>query len=328
MKRTTRGALTATLAAALGTLALGPRNTREADAEPAPLSALPTDIAALPEHVAAAERAHADIVPGAEKQVRLGPAGPKRAAWSVVYLHGFSATRQETAPLCDEVADALGAHLFATRLTGHGRGSAAMAESSVAAWKADALQALAIGQQLGERVLVVGVSTGATLAVWLAQQPAARERTAWVLVSPNFRPADPWAGLINWPWGRQIVRTVVGPERRFEPRHPEQARYWTTRYPTEALFPMMATVHLAQRQPLAQWQSPVLMLLAPGDQVIDARAARDAFARIGSPHKRLVEFTGSDDAAQHVIAGRILSPSSTTPLARLIAEWTLSLPAT
>ncbi|MDD4273595.1 MAG: hypothetical protein PHG14_07705 [Desulfobacter postgatei] len=38
-----------------------------------------------------------------------------------VYIHGFSATRKETAPLSDLVAKTLNANLFYTRLSGHGR---------------------------------------------------------------------------------------------------------------------------------------------------------------------------------------------------------------
>ncbi len=60
------------------------------------------------------------LVPGTEKRITWFAEG-ERTAWSVVYLHGFSATRQETAPLSTLVAQALGANLFETRLSGHGR---------------------------------------------------------------------------------------------------------------------------------------------------------------------------------------------------------------
>jgi esterase/lipase len=322
-----RLAMAAALVIVLLVFALGPRNTRDADANPLPTAALPTNPAALPAHIERLEARYEDIVRGTEKTVRFGATGPQRARWAVVYLHGFSASRQETAPLSEWVADALGGHMFATRLTGHGRGSAAMTEASVAAWKADALEALEAGRRLGDRVLVIGVSTGATLAVWLAQQPPAQEGVAWVLISPNLRPADPLAEIVNWPWGRTITRWALGPEYHFEPRHPDQARYWTTSYPTEALFPLMATVHLARKQSLARLQAPVMMLLSPKDQVIDVGAAKAAFAQLGSPTKRLVEVHDAADAMQHVIAGRILSPASTAGVARNIVEWVGTLPA-
>lgn len=311
---------------AAGVLALGPRNTTEADAAPLPIPALPATLTALPEHLARLEASQAGVLPGTEKTVRLQPGLGGRSAWSVVYLHGFSASRQETAPLVDVVADALGAHAYATRFTGHGQGGAALAGASVAAWKADALEALAIGRLLGERVLVVGVSTGASLASWLALQPQAQLDTAWVLISPNFGLREKAAEVINWPWGRTIAPMLAGPEYGFEPRNAEHARYWTSRYPVAALYPLMATVHLARTLPLENWQTPVLMLLAPEDRVIDPAAARAAFARMGAKSKRLVEVPDSTDALQHVIAGRILSPGNTEPLARLIADWAASLP--
>ena len=319
--------LAAALAIAVLVFALGPRNTSDADAAPLPTAAMPAGLAELPSHFERLEARYPDIASGAEKTVRFGAAGPHRAPWAVVYLHGFSASRQESAPLSESVADALGGHLYATRLAGHGRGRAAMADASVAAWKADALEALEVGRRLGERVLVIGVSTGATLAVWLAQQPQAQQDIAWVLISPNFSPADPLAPIINWPWGREITRVVNGPEHHFDPRNPDHARYWTTRYPVEALFPMMATVHLAQQQPLARWQTPVLMLLSPNDRVIDVASARAAYAQIGSPAKRLVEVVDADDDMQHVIAGRILSPTSTAGVTKQIVDWVGSLPA-
>lgn len=305
---------------------LGQRRSSKSETPALALPVLPSEAGALPQHLARIEARHADIVPGTEKQVYFGPAGPRRAAWAVVYLHGFSATRQETAPLTEQVAQALGAHHFATRLTGHGRGSAAMAEASVASWQADALEACAIGRLLGERMLVIGVSTGASLAAWLAQQPQCREGTAWVLVSPNFGLADRNAQIINWPGGHSLARWIIGPEHGFEARNEAHARYWTTRYPTEALFPMMAMVKLARRLPMETWRSPVLMLLAPSDGVIDTQAARNAFTRIGARDKRLVEVGDTEDAMQHVIAGRILSPGSTDRVATSIVDWARSLP--
>lgn len=287
---------------------------------------LPSEPGALPGHLARLEARYPDIVPGTEKQVLFGPAGARRAPWAVVYLHGFSATRQETSPLTEQVAQALGAHHFATRLTGHGRGSAAMAEASVAAWKADALEACAIGRLLGERMLVIGVSTGASLAAWLAQQPGCGDSTAWVLVSPNFGLAERSSAIVNWPGGRRLARWIIGPEHGFAARNEAHGRYWTTLYPTEALFALMAMVQLARQLPLEQWLSPVLMLLAPRDRVNDTEAAREAFARIAARDKRLVEIDDAADEMQHVIAGRILSPGSTERVTATIVDWVRAQP--
>jgi len=73
-----------------------------------------------------------DITPGVEKRV-IWQDGFKeqRTPVSILYVHGFSATSEEIRPVPDRLADALGANLVYTRLTGHGRGGDAMAEATV-----------------------------------------------------------------------------------------------------------------------------------------------------------------------------------------------------
>ena len=92
---------------------------------------LPED---LDRYLAASEAQFADIVPNTEKAIIWAGASHVKTPVSVVYLHGFSATRQEVVPLADIVAAELGANLFYTRLTGHGRSGEAMAEATVNDW--------------------------------------------------------------------------------------------------------------------------------------------------------------------------------------------------
>jgi alpha-beta hydrolase superfamily lysophospholipase len=122
---------------------------------------LPAD---LDQYLAASEARYPDITANTEKIIIWAYPDKRKTALSVIYPQGFSATRQETAPLSDEIAKQLGANLFYTRLTGHGRSGAAMAEASVNDWLNDSQEALQIGAQLGEHVVVIATSTGATLA--------------------------------------------------------------------------------------------------------------------------------------------------------------------
>lgn len=300
---------------------IGPRNPEAALEPPAAQTPPPASLEALDAHLAAREAALGNVIPGTEKRIVWGAGGKQRAPWAVVFLHGFSASRQELAPLPELVAQGLGGHVFYTRLAGHGQPGEALGKATVADWKADALEALAIGQLLGERVLVIGNSTGATLAAWLAQQEAARQVAAYVMVSPNFGPKDPWAQVINWPWGRQLARLVQGPERSYPPRSELKARYWTHRYPTEALFPMMALVDHVHRSPLEWIQAPLLMLVSPRDSVISVEAAQAAFRRFGSPAKKLIEVNYSESLGQHILAGDIEDPKASAPMAQQILDF-------
>lgn len=316
MRRRRALLLTATGAGVL--LLAGPR-VRVRD--PGPLGdaatfGVPTDPASLASWLEAREAAVGDIRPGAAKSiVWADPSGPAPTARVVVYLHGFSATRQEVRPLPDSVAAALGANLHYTRLAGHGRPGEAMGTVSAADWMADVAEAFAVAERLGGRVVLMGTSTGASLALWAATRPEWRERLdALVLISPNLGPRDARARMLLWPWGGALLRLVQGRERVWEPANADQALHWTTRYPSRALLPMMALVAHVEDLPLEDVRAPTWMAYSAHDQVIAPEAALAAFERLGSERKTTVLVRDSDDAAQHVLAGDILSPSTTARL--------------
>lgn len=294
---------------------LGPRASVEPDYTP---PTLPADLDA---YLTEAEARFADLRPEVEKQIVWADSSRRKTPVAVVYLHGFSATRQETRPLSDTLAARLGANLFYTRLTGHGRTDDALGEATAEDWLADAAEALAIGQRLGERVVLVGTSTGATLGVWLAAQPATPDLLALVMISPNFYPKDPSARFLLWPWGKQLLRLMQGEYREWPPRNERQKLYWTTRYPSRVLVELMSLVDLVEKTDLGRISAPTLVLYSPNDQVISAARIEARFPEIGASMKRLVPVEVSGDSSNHVIAGDVLSPETTLPLADEIFDF-------
>lgn len=271
-------------------------------------------------YLVAGEAQHGDIWPGAEKTIIWATPSRCSTPLAVVYLHGFSACRQETAPLCDRLASALGANVFYTRLRGHGRPAEHLAHCQPGHWYADALEALAVGQCIGERILLVGCSTGATLATWLALRPEAASLKAMVLISPNYGLRHPLAEALSTPLGVPLLRLVVGREYTFEPINAEHARYWTYRYPAVALRPMMQLVKAVRNAPLEQIQVPTLVFYNPGDRIIDPRRIAPTLARFGSVQQELRQINPTDPQ-QHVLAGDVLSPDTTGEVAQAILEF-------
>ena len=148
-----------------------------------------------------------------------------------------------------------------------------------------------------------------------------------VLISPNFGVQAAGAGLLTGPWGGQIARLVVGPERGFEPANDLQAKLWTTRYPTSATLPMAATVKLAAEAPLEKATIPALFIISDGDKVVRPDAARRAAGRWGAAHK-LITVDDAGDPSSHVLAGDAMSPATTGRLSQEILQLIESLPAT
>lgn len=316
--------VTTLLCLGLAAFALSGPRARVADPPELAPPMVPAELAALPAWLAAGE----DTVPSLKRLARkeivwADPEHPARTPVALVYLHGYSATRVETAPLADSVAAELGANLFYTRLSGHGRDGAAMADARVGDWLEDVREALAVARRLGERTVILGTSTGATLALWAAADaPERHDLAALVLISPNFAPADARSRVLLWPWGSTIARLVNGAEYSWEPANDAQAAGWTTRYPTRALPTMMALVDwVTQPERLARVQVPTLTLYSPNDEVIDVAALRSGIDALGAPVRERIEITSSTAPSQHVIAGDILSPTTTLELARHITEF-------
>lgn len=282
--------------------------------------------------LAAREGAVEGLEPGTEKRIVWAGVPGVASAIALVYLHGFSATSAEIRPVPERVARALGANLFLTRLTGHGLDGAALGRATAEDWLRDTAEAVEIGQRIGRRVVVIGTSTGGTLAVLAATDPAlAPLIDALVLVSPNFGLASR-AGqtLLDAPfaevWGRWLPDDLLG----FEPRNDAHARFWTERYPAEAALAMAALVRSVRARDPAAARVPVLFVFSRADRVVSAAATEAVAAAWGGPATVALQQPGpGDDPFAHVIAGDILSPGRTDAVAATMTAWlraTLELP--
>ena len=276
------------------------------DGAPPQLPDSPEAVAAV---VSKREAAVEGLRPDCEARVTWGSTPGQKTPMSFVYLHGFSASRRETAPLSENLARHYGANLFEARLTGHGRTGEGLGQATAEEWVRDTREAIAVGRALGDRTVIIGCSTGATLAMLVAveDQP---DVAAYVLVSPNFGPRSAASGLLLWPWAEKWVPLITGETRSWEPENEAQGKYWTTSYPVSALFPMMAVVERARTAALDKVGKPVLMLHTADDPVVDVASIESAFIRMSSAKpkdRQVVDGTGND----HVLAGDVLSPGRT-----------------
>ncbi|MEM6305187.1 MAG: alpha/beta fold hydrolase [Pseudomonadota bacterium] len=278
-------------------------------------------------YLAAQEARFNDIIPGVQKRVIWADAPEKKTEWSVVYVHGFSATSEEIRPVPDRVAKALDANLIFTRLRGHGRPGGAMGEARVADWMADVAEALAIAHQIGDRVLVISTSTGGTLMAAAAlDKEMTRRVQGIVMVSPNFGVNSPFEPLLTMPAARSWLPLLAGAERSWEPHNEAQGKFWTTTYPSVAVMPMAALVKEVNARDLSRISIPALFLYAERDTVVRAEKTKEAARAWGAPTKTVLFYPGEgDDPSRHVIAGDILSPVATPRAVEHILDWAETL---
>ncbi|MEM7302136.1 MAG: alpha/beta hydrolase [Pseudomonadota bacterium] len=272
------------------------------------------------------EARFSDIIKGAEKEIVWADGATKgQTEWAVIYIHGFSATKEETRPMPDLVAQALGANLYFTRLAGHGRSGDAMGDPQVNHWLNDVVEAIHIGEQLGKKILLIGVSTGGSLITWAANKPDLMQQVEGIVqISPNFGVQAAGSEILSIPWAEYLTPMIVGSERSWEAHNEEHQKWWSTRYPSVALLPMAASINLARSLDHKKIDVPAFFIWSPKDTVIVPKLVEDVAQNWGEGADTM-KIEESDDPNNHVIAGRILSPSTTDTVADSIIEWAESL---
>jgi pimeloyl-ACP methyl ester carboxylesterase len=270
------------------------------------LPSVPSGAQALEQYVQANESVH-----------RLKPNNEARIVWhndslrqpteyAIVYLHGFSASQEEGNPTHRDIARQFGANLYLARLFDHGidTSDALVNYSPEGLWES-AKQAYAIGKQLGKKVIVMGTSTGGSVALQLAATYP--DIAGLVLISPNIAINDPNAWMLNNHWGKQIAQLVIGSNyRTVTDSRPIYQQYWNYTYRIEAIVALQEYLETAMvPATFNKVKQPVLTLAyykneQEQDPVVKVTAMRDMFAALGTPagQKRFVEMAGTGDHVQ------------------------------
>ncbi|MEE4278601.1 MAG: alpha/beta fold hydrolase [Halieaceae bacterium] len=317
-----RRALVGCAGVLVGLLILGGWFTQPPALEaPASTLQLPPDLDDYLETTEANVASRYGIIEGAQKRIRWNGAIGRRSDVAVIYLHGLSATRQEISPVPTLIAQALDANLFETRLRGHGRQRERLSSIRAEEWLADGVEALTIGAALGDRLLVIGTSTGATLALALAEHPLFERVQSLVFMSPNWGPAAGGTGIATGPYGPQLLRLIAGKEHRWTAANDQQERYWTTRYPTATLVEMYRLVKLADQLTEHAAVEQALLIYSPEDDVVSVPRLLDGFERLPAARKEIERVDRPRSLSKHVLAGSILGPSETAPMVDRIVRF-------
>ncbi len=237
----------------------------------------------------------------------------QKTEYSIVYIHGFSASQNEGNPVHRNIAKSFGCNLYLSRLAEHGIDtSEQLLNLSADKYWESAKQALAIGKQLGKKVILMGTSTGASQALQLAAVYP-NDIAALILYSPNIAINDPNAWLLNDPWGLQIARLVLG-SNYIEPKDDRQVykQYWNKPYRIEATIALEEMLETSMKAEMfKKITKPVLMLYyykdeAHQDKVVKVSAMKKMFTQLATAANMKRE-KALPNTGEHVIASPIKS---------------------
>ncbi|BDD08602.1 hypothetical protein FUAX_10340 [Fulvitalea axinellae] len=193
-------------------------------------------------------------ITASEAKFHIKPENESRITWAndtaktqteyaVIYLHGFSASPKEGDPIDIEFARHYGANLYRPRLSEHGLVSDSPLENLTPdGYIASATEALAIGKKLGKKVILMGCSTGCTLALYLASQHP-EDVQALILYSPNIDLYDGTSALLPMPWGEKLASAVIGGSYYTPNVVGDEAKYWYGKYHIKGLVALKQLVN-------------------------------------------------------------------------------------
>ena len=257
-----------------------------------------------------------------ESKHQLKPNNQARIIWAdsthqitdyaIVYLHGFSASQMEGAPVHENIAKKFHCNLYLARLAEHGIDTTDDMINLTADnyWKSAQL-AYAIGKKLGKKVILMSTSTGGTLSLQLASYYP--EIAGLIMYSPNIAINNPTAPLLNNPWGLQIARLVMhGNYMNIPYKNEEYPKYWNTHYRLEATIALQNLLEATMtKKTFNQIHQPALALYYYKDEqhqdnVVKVSAIKNMMNSIATPIN-LKTILAIPNAESHVLASPIVS---------------------
>jgi pimeloyl-ACP methyl ester carboxylesterase len=263
------------------------------------------------QYVKQIESAHT-LKPGNEAEiVWANDSLQQQTNYSIVYLHGFSASKEEGAPVHKNIAKEFGCNLYLSRLADHGLDTSEPLLNFTAEknWQS-AKEALAIGKKLGHKVILMGTSTGASNALQLA---AAYPDSVYalILLSPNIAINDPLAWVANNHWGLQIGRLAMhGKYVTAKDQRPIYKQYWYSHYRLEAVAALQEMLETSMTdKTFKNVKQPTLLLYYFKDEqhqdpVVKVSAMLKMFDELGSAQKEKKAMPNTED---HVLGSYIKS---------------------
>jgi len=277
------------LAVLFGLFIIGPE-VETPDLE-TPLPEIQYDLNELKDWIDSKEATFDNIKPDNASQLIFHDSVPQKTAYSVLYLHGFSASRAEGNPVHLNIAKALKANLYLPRLSDHGLiEEEPMLHFTAQRYLDSAKEALAVAKKIGEKVIVVSSSSGGTLSLILGNDP---QIAALLLFGPNVEIYNPNAKLLTLPWGLYIARAVLASKYHVMDKITEQKlNYWTTRYRLECTLHLQKLMETGMRPEIFRRITSAVFMgyyyknEEDKDEVVSIPAMLKMFDELGTPNNK------------------------------------------
>ena len=299
------------LSVLFGLFLLGPE--LEAPDLDKPLPKIPYSLIEIKDWIDNNESTLDNIKPYNASKLEFYDSIPQKTAYSILYLHGFSASAGEGDPVHRNIARDLKANLYLPRLSDHGLiEKESMLNFTGQKYLDSATEALAIAKKIGEKVIVISSSTGGTLSLILGNDP---QIAALLLFGPNIEIYDPKSKLLTLPWGLQIAEWVLGSKyHNMNNITDEKKNYWTIRYRLESTVELQKLLETAMRPEVFQRITAHVFMgyyyknEEEQDKVVSIPAMLKMYDQLGTLNEKKQKMA-FPDAGDHVLTSYLSTPN-------------------
>ena len=279
-------------------------------------SEIPEDPVKLDAFLEEREAAY-DLKPGTEAKIAWQPDGERRQTeYAIVYLHGFRASHPEVDPVHRTIAEKFGYNLFLSRMEEHGiDNDYPLLDLTVEKMLQSARFAFEVGKRIGKKVILMGTSTGGSLALWLASREPYKSRiSSLILYSPLIRFYGLKGKLLMNAASRGMLRIVPGKNYLIKTKGMTYAeeRIWNKAYALKGALELGSFIQQYMQESLF---SDVHVPTFTGyyyknseeqDTVVSVSAIKKMTKKLGLRTEQ-AQITNFPEAKNHVICNSLLS---------------------
>ncbi len=276
---------------------------------------IPDKLSELDDYLANRESSYS-LKPGTEaKIIWNSDSRPQKTEYAIVYLHGFRAYHPEGHPVHQQIAEHFGYNLFLSRMEEHGiESNYPLLELTEEKLLRSAHFAFEIGRRIGEKVIVVGTSTGGSLGLYLAAQRAYQKKlTALILYSPLIRFYGTKEKLLTYPLARSFLKVIPGKKHLIKTKTTlEEERIWNSSYALQGALALGSFVqHYMKYDLYKNITCPVFAGYYfrnkhERDEVVSVPAIKTMISGLGT-RTQFVNITNFPGARSHVICNSLVS---------------------
>ncbi|WP_445665374.1 alpha/beta hydrolase [Fodinibius sp. AD559] len=281
------------------------------------ISELPTDPHLLDNFLNERE-SQFNLKEGTRAQIIWNSQEPRQTEYAIVYLHGFRASHPEGDPVHKTIAKIFGYNLFLSRMEEHGiKSDYPLLNLTEEKMLRSARFALEIGRRIGKKVILMGTSTGGSLALYLASKTKYRkEISSLILYSPLISFYGISAKLLTSKLSRKILKIIPGEKHLITTTNTTFAedRIWNKRYSLGGTLELGAFVEHNMTLPLFKKVSHPTFVgyyyknKNEQDTVVSVPAIKKMIQNLGT-RTELLHISNFPEANNHVICNSLVSKS-------------------